>query len=115
MKEKWLPIPGHEPYEASNMGRIRRNIWARDNQCPQIMKTKTNKHGAVGVTLVTNGYTGTKYVARLVGATFMPDQFKTHLRAFYKDGDKTNCKPSNLKWVPRSQVTGAPYSKNKKQ
>lgn len=78
------------------------------------MAIHRTERGSLAVTLPIDGYTGTRYIARLVGEAFMPDEFKKGLRAFYKDGNKDNCRPNNLAWVSPSVVSRGPYSKNKK-
>jgi len=53
-------------------------------------------------------------VSRLVGAAFCPD-YKSSLVAGHKDGDKSNCRASNLLWLTRSQLVKAALAAKKER
>lgn len=98
--ELWLPIPSCPGYFASSHARIRRgehkilNPWAhRPTGKLQVHIVKRHPTSAM--------------VARLIGEVFCPS-FHPKLRPTYRDGDHTNCRPANLKWVSVAQVTVAP-------
>jgi hypothetical protein len=90
--EIWQSIPGFPGYQVSDQGQVARGSKARR------------------LSLVSGGMAVQLAVARLVGAAFCPD-YAPELRVIYKDGNCANCAADNLQWVPRSFVTGIPYSK----
>lgn len=96
--EQWKPIPSLSGYEASNQGRVRKG--------EQICRTYLDRSGGVVATINVN-HTRSCRIARAVGEAFCPD-FKPHLRPKFIDGDKTNCRASNLKWVSIREVSVAP-------
>lgn len=99
---RWLPIKGFPGYEVAPMGAIRRN--------GVLLRTFMVSNG-LSLTLSTNDEKTTVRLARIVGAAFCHD-FHPSLVPVYLDGDRTNCRARNLKWVSRSEITGNPYSKN---
>lgn len=105
MKEIWKIVPDLPDYRVSNLGRLRRG----DRLC----SLSRDRSGAVVIAVEKNGYTTTLRIARLVGAAFCKN-FRPELRAVYRNGNREDCRPRNLKWVRQSEVTGAPYSKNRK-
>ena len=118
MTERWKPVvinfshgfgrKVETPYEISCNGKLRHK-FRRKNLKPNI-----DIHGSLTAQIKTSdGVPLTVRISRLVGQAFCPS-FKPHLRPVYRDGDKTNCSASNLKWVAQSKVTGVPYSKNPK-
>lgn len=107
MTERWKALKSMPKYEVSNTGKIRM-VWRKT---PISLSKDSNGHLVFNVNI--DGVQGSRRVARAVGEAFCPS-YKPHLRPIYRDGDKTNCIPSNLKWVPQSKVTGHPYSRNPK-
>jgi len=105
-KETWKPIPGFAPYEVSDLGNIRRGPSGR------ILKRQKSACG-IGhmLTVSIKGEKTTLRVARIVGAAFCPD-FDTEKVPAFRNGNTNDYRAKNLKWVPRSEVTGVPYSVN---
>lgn len=103
--EKWLPIPGHPGYEASNMGNIRgtdrvipSNRWGHQFRKGQILK----HINYVGRPAVTVGQPRRRaFVAVLVLETFGGPRPKDH-DCCHSDGNKWNSKLSNLRWDTRA-------------
>lgn len=92
MQEVFKPIQGHESYEVSNTGQIRR---ADTGECLKLFKVN-NRHRV-------NMDGKRPYVARLVAKEFVPNPrdkpFVTH-----KDGDKLNDNSTNLVWVTNQEA-----------
>lgn len=107
MTECWRIVPSLPKYEASTQGRIRVRKTGR------ILPTYPDKYGALVVNTCYRGVQTSKRVARLVGETWS-NAYNQKLRPTYRDGNRANCAATNLKWVPVSQVTKAPYSTNPK-
>jgi hypothetical protein len=104
-REQWATIAAFPDYQVSDRGRIRR---ASDGF---IYRLTTAPQGYRTLTLTIKRCPQTLRIARIVGAAFCPDYHRS-LFPVYLDGQKANCAASNLKWVPRSAVTGSPYSVN---
>ena len=89
-QELWKVVDGFSNYEVSTLGRVRKgsiilkqHIVSASGCCAVNMRT-------------TDGRLTAKGVARLVLTTFVgPGK-----HVYYKDGDYTNCKLSNLEWAP---------------
>lgn len=105
-RPQWKPIPGFEAYEVSDQGRIRRVATGR------VLK---HQKAACGlghmVTVSVRDEKTTLRVARVVGAAFCPD-FAEDRYPVYRNGNTNDYRAKNLKWVPRAEVTGVPYSVN---
>lgn len=121
--ELWLPIPGYEWYEASDLGRIR--------SVPRVIVDRLGRtrrqRGCVLAPLwsglekrpaVQLGRGHRDYVYRLVLRTFVgppPDG----MEGCHEDGDVRNSKPGNLRWGTRSsnsmdkQRHGTDHERNK--
>lgn len=87
-EERWVPIEGFSNYEVSTLGRVRKG--------EQILKYRILSSGCCAVNMITTtGMPTSRAVARLVLTTFVgPGK-----HVYYKDGDYTNCKLSNLEWA----------------
>jgi hypothetical protein len=107
MIEAWRVVPSIPKYEASTLGRIRVRATRK------ILSINTDTNGILMVNTNYRGASASRRVCRLVGEAWSRC-FKPELRTFYRDGNRSNCQPSNLKWVPQSKVTGAPFSRNPK-
>ena len=89
-QELWKVVDEFSNYEVSTLGRVRKgsmilkqHIVSASGCCAVNMRTTTGRLTAKGV-------------ARLVLTTFVgPGK-----HVYYKDGDYTNCKLSNLEWAP---------------
>lgn len=91
------PIPNLPGYEVGDNGRIYKNgkmIWPFETSVGRMAFAATTDRG--NVTTVS--------VSRVVGKAFCPE-FKESLRAQHIDGNLSNCRPGNLRWVPASAVT----------
>jgi hypothetical protein len=112
-RQIWKPIvvtdhkgnPVTTTYEISNDGQVRSNGWRK---IPK--KIGSDVNGSPTFQIRCNDDAYNLRVARVVGRAFCPE-FHEDLRPVHKDGNRANCAAKNLKWVPRSQVTGIPYSK----
>ena len=63
----------------------------------QFCKARKNRYGQMEVSLFWIDQVQTIYVAKLVATFFVPNPYDyTYIR--HKDGDKSNCKASNLEW-----------------
>lgn len=63
------------------------------------------RYGTLRVSvLMDRGYWTVHVVSRLVGRAFCPD-FREDLRPVHINGDRNDCRASNLRWVPISAVT----------
>lgn len=105
--EVWRRIPSLPKYEASTEGRI------REFRGKRVLPTYPDAYGSLIVNTCYCGVQSTKRVARLVGEAWSR-AFKPHLRPIHRDGNRSNCAPTNLKWVPVSQVSRPPHSRNPK-
>lgn len=103
MPECWKNIASLPGYQISNLGRLRSGNLIR--------KVSKDYTGSLTVTVKKGDYTTNVRIARLVGEAFCR-RYDPSLRPIYRNGDRSDCRPRNLKWVPPSQVTGNPYSKN---
>jgi hypothetical protein len=103
--ETWKPIPGHDGYEASDLGRIR-SLYYGDRghgrirrRIPRILSSHPNKHGYIRVCLSTP--TRDSYSAHaLVLLTFV-GPCPAGLEACHWDGNGTNNRLDNLRWDTR--------------
>ena len=102
-RELWKPIPAAPGFEVSNLGKIRR---ASDRKP---YRASIGDGGNIQITLLGS----TLRISRLVGEAFQPT-YRKSLYARFRNDDKTDCRAANLQWVPRREVTGAPFSRNPK-
>lgn len=100
--EKWRPVARHPTFAVSNHGRVR-------NLRGYIL---TPFNGSITIRYIKTPHC--LRVARLVGEAFNAG-FAKNLVPIYRNGDRSDCRPCNLKWVPRSVIAGSPYSVNPKQ
>lgn len=98
-KELWLPIPGYEPYMASNFGRIKGT---------KVLTPVLTQHGYHQVSLCVSGKKFSRFVHRLVAGAFIGPQPTPEHDVLHWDGDKTNNDLANLRW-------GTPLENNKDQ
>ena len=98
-KERWKPLRLAPAYAVSSLGRLR-------NPQGRILRTSWVGNGR-SITLSV----GCLRVARLVGEAFNAG-YAADRYPIYRNGDRADCRPCNLRWVPRSEVTGAPFTKN---
>lgn len=97
--EIWKPVPGHDGYEASTLGRIR-SIYAvngngRLRAAPLILKARTNKYGYERVHL--GNRWRDRMVHRLVLETFAGPPPNGH-QACHNNGLRSDNRRANLRW-----------------
>lgn len=107
MKKEWKIIPSLPSYEVNHLGQVRQR-FRKD-----ILKTFLDAEGSLTVNTRQDGCPASRRVARLVGEVFNHG-FHPDKRPTYRDGNRANCTPTNLKWVSQSKVTGHPFSRNPK-
>lgn len=93
MEEVWLDIESYPGYAVSNLGQIR-NL--RRNR---IVKASPNKHGYMCVNLERDGKRRYIPVFRLVALAFCIDDYFDGAEATPRDGDRSNLRADNVKWV----------------
>jgi hypothetical protein len=103
MSEIWKPIPSLPNHKISSHGRLMSPFGT-------IRKPSKDHTGSLTVTISRGTYTTNVRIARLVGEVFCK-AYRPDRNPIYRNGDRSDCRPKNLKWVPQSKVTGAPYSK----
>jgi hypothetical protein len=101
--EVWLAVPGYEGlYEASNLGRIRRDPMAphRSLGVPgQVLSPVAGERGYLRVSLSRAGTVSNHAVHRLVLMAFCGPPPFHGAHAAHNDGHPTNCALSNLRWA----------------
>ena len=86
--ESWRPARGYEGlFLVSDLGRV------MNNHGNEVTKRFDNK-GELSVTLKGKAFK----VSRLVGLAFIPHEATDNIIE-YIDGDKTNCRSDNLRWI----------------
>lgn len=116
--EIWKDIPGYEGiYQASNLGRAkglartietRPGVFAKSKQ--KILVPYNGKSGDFYTTynFSKNGKATKTLMHRIVASLFVPNP-ENYPCINHKDGDKTNCKATNLEWCTHSQNTRHAY------
>jgi hypothetical protein len=91
--EVWREIEGYPRYLVSNLGRVFSTI-----RMGRLLKPTIGTHGYPYVSLMAGGASrGTKVLLhRLVAGAFVDGRGET---VNHKDGDKTNCRDTNLEWA----------------
>lgn len=101
--EEWMPIPEFPNYSVSYAGRVRNDDYDRP-----ITPARTS-NGGLYVGMSKGGRQYKRYLPLLVADAFVdaqtgyePDlEYNTPLHI---DGDKMNCRASNLIWATRTQA-----------
>lgn len=97
MRETWQPSPRHPNYEISSFGSVRHRVHKR------IRKPHIDSRGYPKLTLRDYGNTPkTIAVHRLVALTFLSNDGNL-TDVDHIDGDKTNNRLDNLRWVSHKQ------------
>lgn len=99
--EQWRPVAGFPDYEASSLGNIRRcKADLRNHRVSgKPLKAALSKSGYLHVTLCRDAKSYNRRVNRVVCEAFhgAPDNEFQH--AAHSDGDSTNNRADNLRWV----------------
>lgn len=102
--ERFVDIKGFDGmYQISNFGRVRsyRTTGGKfDFRSYIYLRPATTPGGHKHVVLSKNGVEYSIYPHRLVAEYFVTKRNKYDRYVIFKDGDHTNIRPSNLKWVP---------------
>ena len=105
LKEEWRPISGHKGFSISNLGRVKRCSYIKqyDNgdveQGSEVIIAPHNTDYGPTVVINSRPY----LLHRLVAKTFLdPTNTRDYVR--FIDGDKTNCRVDNLKFVSVSSA-----------
>lgn len=102
MIEIWKKIPGHEDYEASNLGRIRRMKRGPHTRPGKILKPLKQRTGYYRVCLFFNGKRNYLFVHRVVLETLV-GPCPPGTQGNHRDGNKANNNVENLEWLTPSQ------------
>lgn len=111
-KEIWRDIPEYEGlYQASTLGRIRsldttlkinpmeRKAYTQVRK-GRVLKPRCDSRGYLHVGLYKNGESQKMLVHRLVAMTFIENPMN-YRNVVFKDKDRSNMTPDNLKWFSR--------------
>lgn len=101
--ESWKVIYDFPNYEISNYGNVRNNT--------KIIKSVPNKHG-YNVVVLCNGTRKSVNVHRLVAAAFIPNPDNKPC-VDHIDGDKSNNRADNLRWVTTKENCNNPITKSR--
>jgi hypothetical protein len=92
--EEWVPLQDFPGYSISSEGRVRNDRFDR--------LRKINYHGGYAtVAFYKNRRTVNRTLAHLVAREFVSRPRDTFDTPIYLDGDKRNCKATNIMWRPR--------------
>ena len=98
--EQWRPCPDFEEhYEVSSLGRVR--SFARG--AARILALKLDRTGYPLVNLNKSGKRHARTVHRLVCRAFHGEPFAPYREAAHINGDRTDARAENLKWVGKVQ------------
>jgi hypothetical protein len=96
---EWRPVPGHEDYEVSSDGQVRRaRNQKRNYMIGKILKQKISIHGYAAVSLFSDGKYRCAGVHRLVCEAFHGLPPGPGSQACHNDGNRLNNQVSNLRW-----------------
>ena len=105
MPSVWKSVPSLPDVEVTKLGQVR--VRGKNR------KAHPSPEGSLSLTINTKGYNSTVRVVRLVGEAWSK-KYHPSLRPVYRDGNRNNVRPSNIRWVRPTFVTGHPYTKNPK-
>ena len=107
--ERWKPISGYEDnYEINTLGKIRCKYTlkcirvGKFNLVEKFLSTRINNWGYEEVRLFKEGKTSTKFIHKLLGQAFIPNE-DNKLFINHKNGIKTDNQLANLEWVTHSE------------
>jgi hypothetical protein len=99
-QEDWLPAPGFDGYEVSDLGRV----ISRRRKKSILLRLQRDDKGYPKVCLMRDGRPVTRLVHQLVAAAFIGPR-PEGLEVRHLDGDKDNCRLANLCYGTRSENT----------
>lgn len=106
--EEWRQVPGYDNrYEVSNLGRVRARFIFRKGK--PVLRTRTRflrfsgNKGYPMVCFVDGAEKRTLAVHRLVASLFLGPPPDPSWHAAHLDGNRKNCRASNLAWKTRSE------------
>jgi hypothetical protein len=102
--EVWNRIDDVNDYFFSNLGRVKRDVLLRNGNRQNILMKPSLYNGnlSVGLTIGSKNKVRTT-VARLILMAFNPHQDQQKLFPAHLDGDVTNNKIQNLKWMTKKE------------
>lgn len=92
--EFWLPVPGFEDYEISDLGRVR----STKRNVTRYLNPYDNGEGYPQIDLRQSGRRRTVKTHRLVAELFLPN-FEQLPQVNHRDGNKANNAWTNLEWL----------------
>ncbi len=106
--ERWLPIPGHDNYEVSDHGRVRRSKPGKGARVGRILRQRPNRDGYYYVRLSGGSKDDVwhEYVHRLVATAFLPQPSlldDLELEAHHKKPNLADNSLANVEWVTPSE------------
>lgn len=102
-KEEWRDVVGWEGlYQVSSLGRVKRVAPGKKTYPGKILKPQKSTVGYPWVNLTKNGKHVSLFIHRIVATAFLERGVgKTEVN--HKNGDRTDCRLSNLEWVTKSE------------
>ena len=110
--EEWRPVPGHDGYEVSSLGRVRStdrivSISGRNGDYPRLIAGKILKPWKAGsrreYEYISLGATFKCAVHRLVAAAFHGAACSGDFEVAHFDGDPRCNRANNLRWATRTE------------
>jgi hypothetical protein len=99
--ENWKVVEGHEAYEVSDLGRIRRIKAAKGATVGKVLRATPNRHGYLTVTFWENNVGHPKEVARVVAKAFIPNPL--NLAEVNHTGEKSDNRATKLEWITKQK------------
>jgi len=93
--EHWIELQDYPGYSLSNEGRV------RNDRFNKLRKINRAKDGYLSVAFYVKGRLINRSLAHLVATYFVDRPRQTFDTPIYLDGDKSNCRASNLMWRPK--------------
>lgn len=103
--ELWKPVPDFEDYHISTLGRVKSFKYSN----PRIMRPKLGDGGYLNISLSKNGERKTLLISRLVAICFIHNT-NNKPQVDHVNGDKFNCRVTNLRWATSSENTKYAYA-----
>lgn len=109
--EIWRAIPDW-PYEASNLGRVRRSVTGYGTYAGRVLQSALNGRGYLMVMLSKGGVPRPFTVHKCVALAFLGPKPTTRHQVNHIDGQRTNNRVGNLEWVTSSEDRLNAWSRN---